>query len=175
MFKFIKKKEEHMPEENDNIIDKLQENNTVINKLDFNVDYLNRYLIECITAYFSAIYKQDPLLCQKYVTENFYKSLCKDVEENKKIFKYSNDNINIEKAELVEQKIESVNYISSIVINVKISAVYHRQHIFTGTVKKIEEVYEESILFKNSDNGWKIDNIISQNFIYVNDDIIIKL
>lgn len=175
MLRFFKRKKDSSSDSVDNLMEKLQENQTVINKLDFNVEHLNKYLIKCIAAYLSAVYKQNPALCEHYTTETFYKTLCHDIKENKRIFEYSNDYVNIIKAELKDQEIESVNYISSITINVKVSAVYHRRNIFTGTIRKIEEIYEESIMFKFDDDGWKIDKIINQNFIHLSDDTIISL
>lgn len=174
MFDFLKRNKED-DEGTKNIMDKLHERQTVINKLDFNFEHLNKYLLKCIAAYLSAVYKQDPSLCEKYVTTDFYQGLCQDVQKNKNIFKYSNDFVNIVKAELEDQQIESVNYISSITIGVEVTAVYHRQNIFTGTIKKIEEIYTESIQFKFDDNGWKINSILNQNYKLMNDDIIIRL
>jgi len=177
MFNFFRRRTEDETKNKDSkgIIDKLHERQTVVNKLDFNFEHLNKYLLKCIASYLSAIYKQDPSLCEKYVTAEFYKELCKDIEKNRSIFKYSNDYVNIVKAELEDQQIESVNYISSITIKIEVTAVYHRQNIFTGTVKKIEEIYTESILFKYDDNGWRISNILNQNFKLMNDDTIIRL
>jgi len=173
MFKFRKNKKEEAT--HNNLMGKLQERQTVINKLDFNFEHLNKYLLKSIAAYLSAVYKQNPSLCEKFVTEKFYQQMTRDMEENKRIFRYSNDFVNIVKAELADQEIESVNYISSITINVRVSAVYHRQNIFTGTIRKIEEVYDERIQFAFKDDGWRIDKIINQNFIHMGDDTIIRL
>jgi hypothetical protein len=175
MFNFFKRRDKNETKDSKGIMDKLHERQTVINKLDFNFEHLNKYLLKCIASYLSAIYKQNPSLCEKYVTADFYENLCHDIDKSKNIFKYSNDYVNIVKAELEDQKIESVNYISSITIKIEVTAVYHRQNLFTGTIKKIEEIYTESILFKFDDNGWKIFNILNQNFKLMNDDTIIRL
>lgn len=175
MFNFLKRRDEDGAKDSNELMDKLHERQTVTSKLDFNFEHLNKYLLKCIASYLSAIYKQDPSLCEKFVTTDFYQTICHDIDKNKSIFKYSNDYVNIVKAELEDQQIESVNYISSITIKVEITAVYHRQNIFTGTIKKIEEIYTESILFKFDENGWKISNILNQNFTLMNDDTIIRL
>lgn len=174
MFDFFKRNNKEDTPSN-NIMDKLHERQNIGSKLDFNYEHMNKYLSKCITSYLSAIYKQNPSLCQKYVTKSFYNSLLKEIEENKKIFRYSHDFVNIVSAELEDQEIETVNYISSITIKVEVTAVYHRENIFTGTIKKIEEAYSESIVFKFDDNGWKIDQILNQNFKLMNDDTVIRL
>lgn len=175
MFNFFKRRDEDETKDSNGFMDKLYEHQTVTSKLDFNFEHLNKYLLKCIASYLSAIYKQDPSLCEKFVTTDFYQNVCNDINKNRNIFKYSNDYVNIVKAELEDQEIESVNYISSITIKVEVTAVYHRQNIFTGTIKKIEEIYTESILFKFDENGWKISNILNQNFTLMNDDTIIRL
>ena len=88
MFDFLKRKNKEEIKESKDMMDRLHESQTVINKLDFNFEHLNKYLLKCIATYLSAIYKQEPSLCEKFVTTNFYESLCRDINKNKSIFKY---------------------------------------------------------------------------------------
>lgn len=168
-FDFFKKKEKNNEDE---FMNKIYSRRSFINKLDFNCEYLNKYLIECIMAYLSSIYKQNSSLCKKYLSQIFFENTHKEIEDNKKRFKYSKSYINIVNAELQNQTIETINYVSHIVISVEVAAIYNQQNIFTGTIKKIEENYEESIEFIFENNGWKINNILKQNYKSINDTII---
>lgn len=178
MFDWLKRKREDDYEatitnkSNNDIMAKLQEQQNIYSKLDFNPEHMNKYLSKCITSYLSAIYKQNPQECKKYVTDDYYKTVLNEIEKSAKLFRHTDEIINITSAELQDQIIESVNYVSEITIKVSISAIYHRENIFTGTIKKIEESYTESIVFKFMDNGWRISNIVNQNYINMNESII---
>jgi len=158
--------------ENNDLINQIYSNQDFTNKLDFNVDYLNKYLLECINSYLLAIYKQNSLLCEKYLTESFFKITHQEIEKDKKRFEYSNSNIKILKADFGKQIMESINYVSYITIKIEVVITYNRKNLFTGTIKKIKEIYTEDIVFNQKDNSWKINNILNQNFKLMEDDII---
>ena len=67
---------------------------------------------------------------------------------------------------------ESINYVSYITIKIEVVITYNRKNLFTGTIKKIKEIYTEDIVFNQKDNSWKINNILNQNFKLMEDDII---
>ncbi|QUH21944.1 hypothetical protein [Alkaliphilus sp. B6464] len=160
---------------NNDILQKLQNKQNVYSKLDFNYEHLNKYLSKCIGSYLSSIYRQDISVSKKYLTDDCLEKTIKEIDETKKLFKYSNEYVNIISAELESQSIQSINYISHITIKVEIAAVYHRENIFTGTVKKIEELYTESIIFEYKDTGWKMAGVLNQNFIKMNDEVIVRM
>ena len=148
------------------ILDRLYESNSDFRKkLDFNVEHLNQYLIKSFKSYLDAIYKQDPSLCQKYVSPRLLENIIIEIEDTNQTSKYSNQSIELLEANLEKQSIETINYISYILIKFKVYVSYNKTNLYIKNTKTIEELFTINALYKNTDNGWIIDKITEKRYL----------
>lgn len=177
---FKKKKDELNPDitENlheDDIKSKLYESNTFLNKLDFNVEYLNKYIVKMINAYLNGRYNQDISLCDKYLSDNCTNALKNDISRDLQYSKYSNAKITINSIDIIKQNIQSVNYVSDIVMNIKIRVIYHKENLYTEVIREVIEEYTQKLWFIFGEKGWILEKYYSREFTYYNDDKVISM
>ena len=166
---------ENIKGNSNSILDQVYEKNmSFSSKLDFNFEHMNKYLSKCMFNYLWSIYRLNPDIAKRYITSNFNKMLVEKIEKEKRLYNYTNDIIEILNAEMIDQVIESVNYISKVVIRIKVKSLYYRENIFTSSIKEIREIYSIDIEFKYTDNGWLINNVFNQNYEMFYDDKVIK-
>ena len=154
----------------------LNEMNTgVKSKLDFNLEHLNKYLVKSITNFLYTRYKQSNELCKKYLTESLYNKYIKELEPENEMFIYKDDDIIINSITLVDQNIESINYISDIRLEIDITVKYIRHNKYTEIGRFVIEQYKQKIDFKNIDNGWRISNYSARDFDFVDNEKIVYM
>lgn len=162
-------------EESNDVLSKLYANNTIATKLDFNVEFLNKYLVKTINSFLEGRYNQDIKLCEKYLSDNCKKKFLSDINKTLEYSKFLNPIINIKSIDIVSQNIQSVNYISDMVININIEVIYHNKNIFTECVIEVVEKFTQKLWFLYSEKGWILEDYYAREFSYFNDDKIISI
>lgn len=163
-------------EEGKNTIEILYENSTVMDKLDFNIDFLNAYLVKAINNFLNSRYEYNIKLCEKYLSSNCKNELIEDINKDAAKYNLSNCNIEIKSIEILSQNIQSVNYISDLIIEIKTHANYHKENIITKIIREVDEEYVQKLWFSLGDGkGWVINKYYNRDYAYSNDDKIIRM
>lgn len=151
--------------DNKDIKSKIYEKNNILTKLDFNVELLNKHFVKCIENYLKSRYLLDISYSEKYISDIYKKELLKGINEDKKYLQNKDLNILIKSIDLISQNMESVNYVSDLLMNIKVKISYTKENIYTNCFTKIEEEFSQDIWFKNIDKGWFIQECKPKNII----------
>lgn len=137
---------------------KLYEKNTILNKLDFNVELLNKHFVKCIEIYLKCRYFLDISFSDKYLSENCKNKLIIDIDRDKQYIENKDINIELKSINIISQDMQSVNYISDLIMNIEVDVSYSQQNIYTDAYVKIKEYFEQEIWFKCNDKGWILED-----------------
>lgn len=165
----------NIKEEKKDIKSKLYEQSNFMNKLDFNVEYLNKYIVKMINSFLQARYTHNIEVCNKYLSKHCKELLQNDIKKDTQYSKFNNVNINIKNISIIQQNIQSVNYISDLIIEVKVNVEYERENIYTNAIRYIIEEYSQKLWFIFADKGWILEKYYERNFSIYNDDRIISI
>lgn len=158
-------------EKKDDIQSKIYEQTNIMTKLDVNIELLNKHFVKCIESYFKSRYLLDISYSEKFISESLKEQLIKNIKCDKRYLRNKDLIILIESIDLISQNMESVNYVSDLLMNIRVKISYIRENIFNECFTKIEEEFSQDIWFKNID-GWLIQeckpkktlNIIEDTF-----------
>lgn len=150
----FKKKEE---QKEITLMDKLADQARTLNLFDFNPEFLNKYFIECINSYLSARYYLDFSKASSHLSDNCKIQLKDDIEKCKLYSKNINVIINIKSVDIIKQDVQNINYISDLLMLLKVHIFYERQNIYTQFITPVIEKFSQKIWFHNNNDGWVLE------------------
>ncbi len=163
---FFKKKGDKNPKEEKHVslLDKLSQQEKTLNLFDFNPEYLNMYFLKCINSYLESRYFLDISRSGIYLSENCKKQLTVDIEKHKLYSNNINIKIQILSVDITKQDIQSINYISDLLMRIKVKISFTQQNIYTKLQTFVEEHFSQNIWFHNENNGWVIEKYFEREF-----------
>lgn len=169
-FSINKKNIDNSEKTNNIITTKIYEQNNILNKLDFNVELLNNHFVKCIENYLKSKYMLDISYSEKFISESCKEDLLLYIKKNKNYIKNKDVTINIIKIDLISQNMQSINYVSDLLMNIIVEVFYVKEDIYINFFTEIIEHFSQNIWFKNIDKGWFIEECKPKKILYYNDE-----
>ena len=164
---FFKKKDDNSTHEEKpiSLMDKLSEQEKTLNLFDFNPEYLNMYFLKCINSYLESRYWLDISKGGIYLSENCKEQISVDIAKYKLYSENLNVRIELLSADLIRQDIQSINYISDLLMNITVRIHYYSQNIYNKLQTYKEEYFSQNIWFHFENNGWVVEKYFERNFL----------
>ena len=137
----------------------------VNNVLDFNPKLINTVFIGKITDFLKGWYQQNEFIVKEHTTTELFYKTKRQIERFSAFATNSDITIKINKARLVEQRVETVTFVSEVVIRCEADIGYKRTNNDNGDSILYFKKAEMDFLLTHDDDGWKIADIRRQLYI----------
>lgn len=137
----------------------------VNNALDFNPKLINTVFIGEIADFLKGWYQQNEFIIKEHVTTELFYKIKRQITRFSAFATNSDITVQINKARLVEQRVETVTFVSEVVIRCEADIGYKRTNNENGDSILYFKKAEMDFLLTHDDDGWKIADIRRQRYI----------